>query len=588
MMPMTTEVVNYEMNWAVVDKYALHEKMRPWISNIARNSLDEEADDLVSQILESLDNHGSAASVLKLIMSFRLVNEVESESLFRNMWEMLFSSIKFFEKIDRRKPLGVGIFNDTPKTKEEVLSLEINWVIFDQRDLRETMRPWIREEVMKLLKKEKASVVDQVVDSIKKQNRPSRMLEVLEPSWAHAETVVRILWRTLLILNCALIGVSSFLLFASYLNLLLSISKAFIFSFFETGFAAFPISSINPNTKLSNVEDMPTDDNLRQQNPVWDAEDSSDRVAGVIKRNRCYSYPSFWQQNRMLSFETLCEANRLGNAIPRNVENFYSYEVDWAVSDREELHNRLKPWIFREIMEFVRPEEAATSVVDSIVSGIKDHANAEDILELVRPSLGDTSATFVPDLWMKLIFAIQLAGTTGLDPFPDRVRERLAREKVKISQYGDSQAMPKTKEELFSCEIKWDVYEKHGLQKNMRKGIWIETLELVRQKQEAMPVDEEIMWNIFDYHVSASQREFNAQEEAVPVFEQIMLMLHKDRACPSKMLEYLGPILGSGSEKFVMRMWYAVICGVQLAESSVAEKCEGGSRVLLPVGNQDL
>ncbi|KAI3834450.1 hypothetical protein MKX03_032561 [Papaver bracteatum] len=575
MMPMTTEVFTYEINWAVVDKYALHEKMRPWISNIPRNSLDEEADDLVSQILESLDNHGSASSVLKLIMSFHLVNEVESESLFRNMWEMLFSSIKFFEKIDRRKPLGVEIFNNTPKTKEEVLSFEINWVIFDQHDLRETMRPWIREEVMKLLKKEKASVVDQVVDSIKKQSCPSRMLQVLEPSWAHAETVVRILWRTLLILSTALIGVSSFLLFASYLNLL-SVSKAFIFSFFETGFPAFPISisSINPDTKLSKVDDMPTDDNLRQQDPVWD---------------------------------TLCEANRLGNAIPRNVESFYSYEVDWAVSDREELHNRLRPWIFREIMEFVRSEEAATCVVDSIVSGIKDHANAEDILELVRPRLGETSAaTFVPELWMILIFAIQLAGTTGLDPFPDRVRERLDREKVKISQYGDrfgrnrhfmmvsfdyenllklkqiSQAMPKTKEELFSCEIKWDVYEKHGLQKNMRKGIWIETLELVRKKQEAKPVDEEIMWNIFDYHVSASRRESNAQEEAVPVFEQIMLMLHKDGACPSKMLEYLGPILGSGSEKFVMRMWYAVICGVKLAESRVAEKCEGGSRVLLP------
>ncbi|KAI3936310.1 hypothetical protein MKW92_001573 [Papaver armeniacum] len=583
MMPMTTEVFNYEMNWAVVDKYALHEKMRPWISNIARNSLDEEADDLVSQILESLDNHGSASSVLKLIMSFRLVNEVESESLFRNMWEMLFSSIKFFEKIDRRKPLGVEIFNDTPKTKEEVLSLEINWVIFDQHDLRETMRPWIREEVMKLLKKEKASVVDQVVDSIKKQNCPSRMLEVLEPSWAHAESVVRILWRTLLILVKIL----------------------------ETAFP-ISISSVNPNTKLPRVDDMPTDDNLRQQDTVWDAEESSDRVGDVIKRNRWYSYPSFWHQNRMLSFETLCEANRLGNAIPRNVESFYSYEVDWAVSDREELHNRLKPWIFREIMEFVRSEEAATCVVDSIVSGIKDHASVEDILELVRPSLGETSATFVPDLWMTLIFAIHLAGTTGLDPFPDRVRERLAREKVKISQYGDrfgrnrhfmmvsfdyenllklkqiSQAMPKTKEELFSCEIKWDVYEKHGLQKNMRKGIWIETLELVRQKQEAMPVDEEIMWNIFDYHVSASRREFNAQEKAVPVFEEIMLMLHKYRASPSKMLEYLEPILGSGSEKFVMRMWYAVVCGIKLAESRVAEKCDGRSHVLLPVSNQDL
>lgn len=48
MLPMTEEVFNYEMNWGVLEKCNLHEKMRPWISNIARNSLDEEADDLVS------------------------------------------------------------------------------------------------------------------------------------------------------------------------------------------------------------------------------------------------------------------------------------------------------------------------------------------------------------------------------------------------------------------------------------------------------------------------------------------------------------------------------------------------------------
>lgn len=73
----------------------------------------------------------------------------------------------------------------------------------------------------------------------------------------------------------------------------------------------------------------------------------------------------------MLDFETLCEANRLGNSIPSDIETLSSYEVDWAVSDKEELHSQLRPWIFREIMEFVRLEEAGNPVVDSIMSGIK-------------------------------------------------------------------------------------------------------------------------------------------------------------------------------------------------------------------------
>ncbi|MCL7032063.1 hypothetical protein MKW94_019246, partial [Papaver nudicaule] len=71
-----------------------------------------------------------------------------------------------------------------------------------------------------------------------------------------------------------------------------------------------------------------------------------------------------------------------------------------------------------------------------------------------------------------------------LDPSADIDRERLARKRVKVSQYGDrfsrnrhfmlvafdyenllklkqiSELMPKTKAELFSYEIKWDIYEK--------------------------------------------------------------------------------------------------------------------------------
>ncbi|MCL7021876.1 hypothetical protein MKW94_022719 [Papaver nudicaule] len=617
MMPMTKEVFHYEINWEVADKYALHEKMRPWLSNIAKNSTDAEADDIVSDILKSMKHHCSALSIHDKIMFFRLVSDDESEKLFRNIWAKLFSEIKKLEEVNGKKPLGVEIFIDTPKTKEEVLSLEINWAVFDQHELHDKMRPWIRRDVKELLKTEKASVVDQVVGGIRNQNPPSEMLKLLEPSLDdNTETVVRILWRTLLILvkifeteNC------QFLKFF-YLHLI-SISEAFIFSFFETGFAAeYHKSRANPNSKLSNAKgkkNMSSDNNLGQQDPVWKGEESNDRVRDVIKRNRCYSYPSFWHQKKRLDFRTLCEANRLGNAIPRNIEKLSSYVVDWAVSDKEELHNQLRPWIFREIMDSVRKEDETTRVVDSIVSGIKDHANAKDILELAKPTLGDRSAIFVVNLLMKLIFGIQLAETTGLGSFPAIDRERSAKEKVKVSQYGDrysrnrhfmmvafdyenllklkgiNETMPKTKAELFSYGIKWDVYEKHGLQKNMRAGIWLETLELIRQKQEAGLVDEQIMWSIFDYHVSASQREFIAQEKAIPVFEEIMCRLQKDRACPSEMVEYLEPILGSGSEKIVMKMWYALICGIKLAEDRVEKKLkEGwGSMVLLPVVHEN-
>ncbi|KAI3984630.1 hypothetical protein MKX01_003993 [Papaver californicum] len=129
-----------------------------------------------------MKNHGSASSILQQVLSFRLVNEAESEMLFWKMRKMLFFEIKKLEEVDGKKPLGVEILNGTPKTEEEVLSLEINWAVFDQHELHEKMRPWIRNEVTELLKMEKAGVVDQVVDAIRKQNHPSQMLELLKPS----------------------------------------------------------------------------------------------------------------------------------------------------------------------------------------------------------------------------------------------------------------------------------------------------------------------------------------------------------------------------------------------------------------------
>ncbi|KAI3874299.1 hypothetical protein MKX03_015776 [Papaver bracteatum] len=609
--PMTEQVFKFEMNWAVVDKvrihfyflffsfwkhcglsfcmfcyfishyeeyvlvylvllglqHKLHEKLRPWISIIINNSAYEGGNTIVSNILESLKSHGSASSILENEFYFKkVINEADSEMLFLKMWKMIFFEINKLVQgtsdmspapinesflslsVDGNNPLGVETFNDTTtKLKEWALSVEINWAVFDQHELHEKMSPWIRKEVIKLLKKEKASVVDEVIDAIRKQNSASQMLELLAPSLEDdTEFVVKTLWRTLLILV-----------------------------------------------------------NILETDPVWNSEESSDCVVGVIKRNRGYDYTSILRQMKMLDFEMLCEANRLKGIIPRNIGKLSFYQIDWAVSDKEELHNRLRPWIFRWIMEFVGPEKVAISVVDSIVAKIKEHANVKAIFELVKPSLGERSSIFVLVLWTKLIWQIQLAGMTAGHPVIDGERST-----VEISEYGDrysrnrhfmfdafdyenllklkqiSEAMPKTKEDLFSCEIKWDVYEKHGLQKTMWEGICAETLELTRQKQDAAGLAfDQIMWSIFDYHVSASRREFDAQKEAVMVVEEIMSRLNKYHASPYEMMEFLEPIFGSsGSEKLVMKMWYALVCSIKIAEAGVEKKLPPGwgSAVLLP------
>ncbi|KAI3843097.1 hypothetical protein MKW92_049539, partial [Papaver armeniacum] len=68
-------------------------------------------------------------------------------------------------------------------------------------ELHKTMRAWMKKEILKLLKKQKALVVDYVVKVIKEHEGPLRMLELLQPFVEDdTEMVVQILWRTLVIL----------------------------------------------------------------------------------------------------------------------------------------------------------------------------------------------------------------------------------------------------------------------------------------------------------------------------------------------------------------------------------------------------
>ncbi|KAI3869988.1 hypothetical protein MKX03_010282 [Papaver bracteatum] len=487
MMPMTEQVFKYEMNWAAVDKHKLHEKMRPWVSIIVNvnKSAYELGNTVVSNILESLKIHGSASSILQNVFYFKeVINETETQLLFLKMWKMIFFEINKLVQVDGNKPPGVETFDDTTKLKDWALRVEINGAVFDQHELHEKMSPWIRKEVMNLLKKEKASAVDEVVDAIRKQNSPSQMLELLTPSLEDdSEFVVKTLWRTLLILV-----------------------------------------------------------------KILETVRSSDRVVGVNKRKRGYDYTSILHKMKIFDFEMLCEANRLRDMIPRNIEKLSFYKIDWAVSDKEELHNRLRPWIFRVIMEFVRPEKVAISVVDSIVAKIKEHANAIAVWELVKPSLGKRCSVFVLILWTKLIWQIQLAGMQV------EIRNRHFmfvafdyENLVKLKQI--SEAMPKTKEEIFYCEIKWDVYEKDDAGRDMCRDFGAHSQ---KQKSDGLAFDQ-IMWSIiFDYHVSASRREFDAQKEAIMVVAEIMSRLDKYHASPSEMMEFLEPIFCSSSDENVV------------------------------------
>ncbi|XXG55326.1 hypothetical protein AAC387_Pa03g3023 [Persea americana] len=111
----------------------------------------------------------------------------------------------------------------------------------------------------------------------------------------------------------------------------------------------------------------------------------------------------------------LLDAKQLIDMIPKTKEELFAYDINWAVYDKHELHERMRPWISKKITEFLGEEEA--TLVDYIVSSTKDHVRASQMLELLQSILDDEAEMFVLKMWRMLIFEIKKV-ETGLSLKP--------------------------------------------------------------------------------------------------------------------------------------------------------------------------
>ncbi|XP_038703620.1 RNA-binding protein 25 isoform X2 [Tripterygium wilfordii] len=105
----------------------------------------------------------------------------------------------------------------------------------------------------------------------------------------------------------------------------------------------------------------------------------------------------------------LLDAKQLIDMIPKTKEELFSYEINWAVYDKHELHERMRPWISKKITEFLGEEE--TTLVDYIVSSTQEHVKASQMLELLQSILDEEAEMFVLKMWRMLIFEIKKVET---------------------------------------------------------------------------------------------------------------------------------------------------------------------------------
>ncbi|CAN7111334.1 unnamed protein product [Brassica rapa subsp. narinosa] len=101
----------------------------------------------------------------------------------------------------------------------------------------------------------------------------------------------------------------------------------------------------------------------------------------------------------------LMDAKQLIDTIPKTKEELFSYEINWAMYDKHQLHERMRPWISKKIMEFLGEEEA--TLVDFIVSNTQQHVQAAQMLELLQSILDEEAEMFVLKMWRMLIFEIK-------------------------------------------------------------------------------------------------------------------------------------------------------------------------------------
>ncbi|KAG1364082.1 RNA-binding protein 25-like [Cocos nucifera] len=126
-----------------------------------------------------------------------------------------------------------------------------------------------------------------------------------------------------------------------------------------------------------------------------------------------------WERVREDNLKTenkkLLDAKQLIDMIPKTKEELFVYEINWDIYDKHELHERMRPWISKKINEFLGEEEV--TLVDYIVSCIRDHMQALKLLELLSSILDDEAEMFVLKMWRMLIFEIKRV-ETGLQVKP--------------------------------------------------------------------------------------------------------------------------------------------------------------------------
>ncbi|QCD90627.1 RNA-binding protein 25 isoform X1 [Vigna unguiculata] len=172
----------------------------------------------------------------------------------------------------------------------------------------------------------------------------------------------------------------------------------------STNFKEDKLDGERDRSRRSNDKSNHRDRDRNDEDGTHNRDENKDRIP---ERDRDRDHVS--EKLKTSDNKRLLDAKQLIDMIPKTKEELFSYEIDWAVYDKHQLHERMRPWISKKIKEFLGEEE--TTLIDYIVSSTQEHVKASQMLDRLQIILDEEAEMFVLKMWRMLIFEIKKVET---------------------------------------------------------------------------------------------------------------------------------------------------------------------------------
>ncbi|KAM3176669.1 hypothetical protein ACTXT7_006070 [Hymenolepis weldensis] len=124
----------------------------------------------------------------------------------------------------------------------------------------------------------------------------------------------------------------------------------------------------------------------------------------TISRSNSSNYPDLKAVANLSVAEKKAIIKQIIERIPTNMEELFTYPIDWRAVDADLVDERIKPWVDKKIVEYLGEPEATLSKF--ICEQLLEHKPPAKMLSDIALVLEEEAEVFVAKMWRLLIYAI--------------------------------------------------------------------------------------------------------------------------------------------------------------------------------------